>query len=122
MNHTSEKSTDPLTLLLYPATGSGESSLYEDAGDGFAYRDGDYARRSVSCETSESHVTVRIGEREGSFTPERREILLELHCVHAPESVQVDGEEVSYRHDEEKRRITISLEESSSPATVEVRL
>src|SRR4051812_44096243 len=50
MNYVDERPADPLTFLLCPVEGSGESSLYEDAGNGFAYERGEYARRSVLCE------------------------------------------------------------------------
>ncbi len=122
MNHTGEKTTDPLTFLLYPANGYDETAFYEDAGDGFGYQDGEYARRSVTCEASEDEIKVRLGEREGSFTPERQQVVLELHCVHAPEGVRINGEEADCRYDEESRRLSISLTESPAETSVEVRL
>ncbi|MGH3090004.1 MAG: TIM-barrel domain-containing protein, partial [Rubrobacteraceae bacterium] len=51
-NHTGENLDAPITYLVYPAEGSGESALYEDAGDGFTHENGEYARRKVSCERS----------------------------------------------------------------------
>ena len=122
MNHTGEKPTDPLTLSLYPVAGAGETSLYEDAGNGFAYLDDEYARRSVTCAASEDGVTVRIGARAGSFIPERQDILLEIHCVHAPVSVRVHGEEANYVYNEEARRLIVSLRESPAEIPVEVLL
>jgi alpha-glucosidase len=67
MNHVGERSTAPLTLLLFPADGSGKSTLYEDAGNGFGYEDGEYARQRVICEASGDGFSVRLGEREDSF-------------------------------------------------------
>ena len=122
MNHTGERPTDPLTFLLYPTKGHGESEFYEDEGDGFDYQGGDYARRTITCEASEDEVTVHLGGREGSFTPERQEILLEIYRVYAPDSVRVNGEEANFQYDEEGHRLSISLEESPSETTVEVRL
>ena len=122
MNHTGEKPTDPLTLLLYPSSGAGESTLYEDAGDGFAYLDGEYARRSISCETSGRSISVHIGEREGSFTPQRSEVLLELGGVSAPEEVRVDGQDTDGQHDAETGKLTVSLGEKEAASTVEVTL
>ncbi|WP_456115166.1 DUF5110 domain-containing protein [Rubrobacter tropicus] len=71
--HTGEKPTDPLTVLVHPATGekAGATSLYEDAGDGFGYETGEYARREISCEATNERIIVRFGEREGTFVPER---------------------------------------------------
>lgn len=123
MNHVEEKPPDPLTFLLYPAEGRGERSLYEDAGDGYGYRDGEYARRTVTCERSGSHVTVRLGDREGSFVPDRRSVVLELHGLDArPESVTADGEETSSGYAETAGTLTVTLEESPRETVVEVGL
>src|ERR671932_980925 len=62
MNHVGEKPADPLTLLLYSAEGVGDTTLYEDAGTGFGYERGEYARRRVVCEASADGVSVRLGE------------------------------------------------------------
>lgn len=97
-NHTAEKPTDPLTLLLYPAKGSGESALYEDTGDGFGYENGEYSRRTISCKAADRRVTVRIGEREGSFIPNRQRVTLELHGIGSdPSKVTANGAEIGWR-------------------------
>jgi alpha-glucosidase len=117
-SHTAEKPTDPLTLLVHPAEGAGESTLYEDAGNGFGYRDGEYARRTVSCESSDGRILVRLGGREGSFVPERREVRLKLRGI-AAQSVFVDGGERQPEHGEDGT-LTVSLDEKAGPTTVEV--
>ena len=118
--HTGERPTDPLTLRIHPAEGAGGSALYEDAGDGFGYENGEYARRFVSCDTSHDRVTVRLGEREGSLVPERDEVRLELRGVGAAQSVRLDGEEREPAH--EDGVLTVSLKEDAGPVTVEVIL
>jgi alpha-glucosidase len=118
--HTGERPTDPLTLLVYPSEGAGESTLYEDAGDGFGYEDGEYARRRISCESSDDRITIRIGEREGSFVPERREVRLELRGVTTAQSAMVNGEEHEPDHGENV--LTVAFGEEAGPATVEVIL
>src|SRR5918992_3519058 len=121
MGHTGERALDPLTLLLYPSEGADDSTLYEDAGDGFRYESGEYARRNISCEESRGHITVRIGEREGSFVPEREELRLELRGFgSAPESVAVNGESVESSYDEETGTVTVSLGETGDAVTAEV--
>ena len=120
-SHTDERPTDPLTLLLYPAMGTGESTLYEDAGNGFDYREGEYARRGISCESSEDRIIVRIGEREGSFVPERNEVRLKLRGVAAAQSVLVDGEERGPER-EEDGALVVSLGEEAGSTLVEVML
>jgi alpha-glucosidase len=119
-SHTGEP-VDPLILLLHPTEGVGEASLYEDAGDGFGYENGEYARRTVFCEGSAGSVTVRIGEREGSFIPQRQQLRLELRGFGpAPESIAVNGEGTESSYDEESETLFVPLEETEGAITVEV--
>ncbi len=117
-SHTGEP-VDPLTLLLYPAEGVDETTLYEDAGDGFGYENGEFARRTVSCEESGDRITIRVGEREGSFAPERETLRLELRGLgSAPESVEVDGERIESGYD--GGAVVVQLGETAGALTVEV--
>ena len=121
MAHTSERALDPLTLLLHPAEGAGEAVIYEDSGDGFGYEDGEYARRTISCEESGGRITVRIGEREGSFAPQREALHLELRGFDsAPESVAANGESVEHSYDEESQTVIVQLRETDGLLTVEI--
>jgi len=121
MNHVDERPADPLTLLLYPAEGSGETELYEDAGEGFGYENGEYARRTVSCVTTGDGVTVRVGEREGSFVPQRREVLVELRRLSGePQSITANGQEVEPRR--EGGNLVVALAERAPETVVEARL
>jgi alpha-glucosidase len=121
-NHTGERPTDPLTILLHPAADAtpGSSTLYEDAGDGFGYEQGEYARRGISCEASEDRVVVRFGEREGSFVPQRETVLLELRGIDSVRGISVDGEAVEPRPGE--GGIIVPLPETGADTTVEVVL
>jgi alpha-glucosidase len=120
-SYTSENPTDPLTLLVQPAEGTGESMIYEDAGNGFAYAKGEYARRTISCESSDGRITVRVGEREGSFVPERKEVRLELRGVETAQSILVDGGERELALGEDGA-LTVSLGEGPSSTIVEITL
>ena len=121
MAHTGERALDPLTLLLHPAEGAGEADIYEDSGDGFGYEDGEYARRTISCEESGGRITVRIGEREGSFAPQREALRLELRGFDsAPESVAANGESVEHSYDEESQTVIVQLRETNVLPTVEI--
>jgi alpha-glucosidase len=121
MGHTGERAVDPLTFLLYPADGAGESALYEDAGEGFGYKNGEYSRRAVSCEESGGRVTVRLGEREGSLVPKREALHLELRGFgSAPDSVEVDGEGAESRYHEESGTLIVPLRETDDALTVEI--
>ena len=122
MNHVSEKPADPLTLAIHPADDAPavERELYEDAGDGFAHENGEYARRTVRCETGANSITVNISAREGSYAPERGSVVLELRGVSArPQSVIANGEAADFEHESGTLRVT--LPESASATAVEVR-
>jgi alpha-glucosidase len=120
--HAGEGAADPLTVLVHPAAGAapGSTTLYEDAGDGFGYEGGDSARRELSCEASEDRVTVSLGEREGSFVPQRETVILELRGIEAPRGVTVGGEAAGSRPVEGGIRVT--LPETAAGTTVEVVL
>jgi alpha-glucosidase len=119
-NHTGE-SKDPLTLLIYPAEGSGESALYEDAGDGYEHESGGYARRKVECRRSGGTVTVSLSEREGGYEPPRQNVRLELRGLEGPpEAVLLDGSEVGGNFRDST--LFVTLPEEPAGQTVEVRL
>jgi alpha-glucosidase len=121
-NHVSEAPNDPLTLVLYPAEGSDSSTLYEDAGDGFGYENGEYARRTIRCEASGDRITVRLGEREGTFVPERERVVLELRGVDGdPSSATVNGEGAEWSRNE-AGALLVPLAEGGDETTVEVTL
>ena len=122
MNHVGERPADPLTLLIYPAEGAGESTLYEDAGNGFAYETGEYAHRNVICEVLGGSISVRLTEQEGTFAPERSSVHLELRAVNTrPESISANGEEADWDYKETSGKITVRLTERAGETTVEVR-
>ncbi len=92
MGHVGERPVDPLSLLLFAAEGEAAGSLYEDAGDGFAYTEGAFARTCLQCRTTASSVAITIGEREGTYRPERSSIRLEVRGLRTrPTDVRVNG-------------------------------
>ena len=64
--NTTELRTDSLTLLVNPdAEGKAVGTLYEDARDGFEYRDGYFARYELKAETVGKKLNVSIRKIEG---------------------------------------------------------
>lgn len=63
---TEDYRTDSLTLLVNPdAEGKAVGQLYEDAGDGFGYRKGDYAISTLEASTDGKLLTVTVQQAEG---------------------------------------------------------
>jgi len=63
---TEDYNTDSLTLLVNPSVdGTAVGTLYEDAGDGFEYRNGEYSVSSIEAQTVGKKVTVSIKQNEG---------------------------------------------------------
>ena len=63
---TDEISGDSLTLLVcLDEKGEAVGTLYEDAGDGFAYRTGDYSLSQLEATLNKRQLYVRVARKEG---------------------------------------------------------
>lgn len=79
IQNTTENSLDPLTLIVcLDNNGYAEGILYEDAGEGFGYRNGEYSLTTYEAKTEGDKVIVRIKNREGKWSPDDRVIRVEL--------------------------------------------
>jgi hypothetical protein len=112
-----------LTFVLYPHEGRGSATFYEDAGDGYEYLNGFYARRAITCEVAGGTIRVVIGEQEGEFDPARRQVRLELREIATePKSVQLDKGPATWRYDREQRRLVADLNATTSSQSIEVSM
>jgi len=70
---TTEPSLEPLTLLVsLDDRGQAEGILYEDDGEGYDYRDGDYLLTTYAAERIDGTVALTIASQEGDRQrPER---------------------------------------------------
>jgi alpha-glucosidase len=68
--NTTEAQLDPLTLLVaLDADGFASGTLYHDAGDGFAYQHGQYARlRFEARRASDGSVEIKVAEVSGELS------------------------------------------------------
>jgi alpha-D-xyloside xylohydrolase len=64
LQYTSEKPADPIELRIYRGA-DGAFTLYEDAGDGYAYENGGHA--VIQFNWKDASQTLSIGAREGGF-------------------------------------------------------
>jgi alpha-glucosidase (family GH31 glycosyl hydrolase) len=92
VQHTSERSLDDITVLIYPA-GASRFELYEDDGRTNDYRRGHHALTPLECATGPEGVTVSIGAADGdrSVIPAGRRYLLRVRLDQAPRAVAVTG-------------------------------
>jgi alpha-glucosidase len=76
---TDEAFDGPLTLLIsLDASGHARGCLYEDAGDGFGYRDGDYLLTTFEAARTDTGVDVRVLHEQGGRPRPERELRLEV--------------------------------------------
>jgi alpha-glucosidase len=93
LQHTGERHGKTLTVQHWPATVPSASELYEDEGDGFAYRDGAFLRRKFVSRPSRKGLVVEIGV-EGTYRPAPRAMELKVRWEGELRGVFVGGAEV----------------------------
>jgi len=80
MPYVGESPVDPLILDVY---GGGESSfrLYEDAGDGLAYRKNEFSRQTFRVENTATEMVFKVSTPDGKYPgiPPKRGYLVRLH-------------------------------------------
>jgi alpha-glucosidase len=82
---------DEITLRVYYNTSNYSSTLYEDAGEGYAYQQGQY--RVTRFNLSNDGTTTQLHtEREGQFVPNYQRIKLQFWGFPTIKSLQVDGQ------------------------------
>jgi alpha-glucosidase len=95
--HTNEKPLDPLTLVVFPGAAASSFSLYEDAGEGFGYREGDYARTELKSRPIAGGLEIQVGPRAGKFDPRRANVELKVYGL-GPEvqvsMTSIEGQEL----------------------------
>ena len=78
VQNTTENSLDPLTLLVcFGRDGQASGQLYEDDGDGFGYRRGDYLLTTYRAEKQGAAVGVTVAATEGRRPRSKRQVVVE---------------------------------------------
>jgi alpha-glucosidase len=76
---TSEESLEPLTLLVsLDKNGRASGRLYEDAGDGFGYVQGDYLLTTYRAELQNGRITVTVEKTEGRRPRPSRKVVVQV--------------------------------------------
>lgn len=70
---TAEMTTDSLTLYVcLDDNGSAKGQLYEDEGDGFSYREGNYSLSTIEASLNKKQLSVNINKVEGQMEKPQR--------------------------------------------------
>lgn len=76
---TEEAGRGPLTLLIsLDDAGHARGRLYEDAGDGFEYREGDYLHTTYEARLADGELEVRIAAQDGARARSARALHVEV--------------------------------------------
>ncbi|NQT74153.1 MAG: DUF5110 domain-containing protein [Chloroflexi bacterium] len=79
IQNTTEESLDPLTLLVcLDENGKAEGVLYEDAGDGFSYLQGEYLMTTYTAEKEGDKVIVKIAAEKGDMKRPKRTVRIQV--------------------------------------------
>ena len=79
---TSETPHGPLTLRIYaegPAGGDCSGQLYEDDGQSYNFRKGDYLRMSFNCQVTKEGLHLTVSPHQGSYHAWWKEIRAEVY-------------------------------------------
>ncbi|HEY9649441.1 MAG TPA: DUF5110 domain-containing protein, partial [Coleofasciculaceae cyanobacterium] len=67
---------DQLRLRIWK--GTGEFTLYDDDGCSFDYKTGAFSTTTYRVRSEGQQTIVEIGERQGNWTPDPRQIIVEV--------------------------------------------
>ncbi len=93
-----ERPLDPLTLYVaLDESGRARGTLYEDAGDGYGYRSGEFLRTTYHATRTGSAVAVEIASTFGKLSRPDRNVVVRVMLEDGREAVAFskDGQTIS---------------------------
>jgi hypothetical protein len=113
---------DRLILKVFPHD-SGDTTLYDDAGEGLAYRTGGYAATPVRYREGRTWSELQIKPAVGRYAgqPAARSYSAVFVDVTRPRHVTVDGRATSFGYDAASRTLTVEVPPVRSGAGATVR-
>jgi alpha-glucosidase len=95
MQYVGEKEIGDLSLHIYDVEGSVESKIYEDAGDGFEYKNGDFNYKYFEV-TGDADKTLIKQSELGNYQPQYAAYALVFHSAKPIHKILVDGESAEF--------------------------
>lgn len=107
---------EDIYVTVFPG-GDSSFTMYEDAGNDKEYAE-EYGLTDISSTWDADVQTISIAPRKGSYDnmPAERSFKVKVISCHAPESVTVNGKEVSYEYLEEDFAFVINIPETDCNA------
>ena len=105
MLHDGAMPLDTLELHVFP--GSATSMLYEDAGDGYGYRSGQFRVTTMRTSTAAKSATVAF-TRSGQYAGAKA-FVVTFHAVDKPSTVRADGRKVATSYDAGRRELRFTV-------------
>ena len=94
-----EKRIDTLSLHIYHIDGQLTSVLYEDAGDGYGYKEGGYNLLGFDVEGSVKSLRIRKRIEHGGYQAEYLQYEISLHGLpFNPMKATIDGEKIEMKY------------------------
>ncbi|NOY81975.1 MAG: glycoside hydrolase family 31 protein [Kiritimatiellaeota bacterium] len=126
MDYVGQRPDDELELRIYPGADNA-FTLYEDDGETFAHRNGEYRTTEIGLESDPNGGVLRIGPARGAYPGacELRKLEIVFCGVRGAVSATVNGERVAVEPAESERgpewRITLGRVPVSAPIMLEFR-
>jgi len=74
MQFVDEKPVEPTLIVCLDEHGKATGTMYEDSGDGWGYKKGDYSLTTYQAEKSGSNVVVKVAKSEGNRERPKRNV------------------------------------------------
>ncbi|MEL7833628.1 glycoside hydrolase family 31 protein [Fodinibius sp. Rm-B-1B1-1] len=122
MQYTGERAPELLELNVYYGTQVSESYLYEDAGEGFTYNEGDYRYTCFHLKSNPQKNTVQLtAEREGAFVLDYQTVKINLIGWSAGlTNISVDGQQVDFDQTKDKPQPIYTFTTNPDFSTIEI--
>ena len=92
MNYAGEQPMEEIEVAVYPSSDWTASTLYEDDGETFAYRNGKWGTVRFACRQETGQVIIRLGKPRRSYPWSLQAVKFGIHgCSREPSGVQVNG-------------------------------